>query len=156
MSLAINRRRLSVACRPVVLASLAIVVIACESAEEKRMKTLAGTYVWEYETDPATDPCGCRAHERHAVTLKADGQWTMAHLAEMNGEAQPGAADSGSYRADSTSVTMGATEQGPAQRYTVKGDTLWAGDNGAAARTKEITSLDMPGGNSPGFLVRQH
>jgi hypothetical protein len=128
---------------------------ACQSDETKRMQSIAGSYAWDYESEPAPGHQEPFLHERFTLILRPDGRWTSAHLAEINGEAQPQSLDSGSYRVQGVTLTTGATELGPAQQYTISGDTLWIRTAAQAARAKAITGLDMSKGNSPGFLIRQ-
>ena len=144
-------RRASVA-----LIGLVSFVAACESAESKRMKAMAGNYVWEYETDPATDPSHVRVHERHTLTLSPDGSWSTNHLAELNGEASPVQRDGGTYRVQGVTLSLSPTESQPAMQYTISGDTLWIRAAAAMALGKAVTSIDMPPGeHDTSFLVRQ-
>lgn len=155
MSLMPFRSLSQIARSSLAVAGLVLLAGACQSAESKRMKEIAGTYVREYETDPATDPSGMRVHERHALTLRPDGTWTRTHLAEVNGEVTPVPDETGSYRVDGVMVAIGATENGPAQQYTISGDTLFPRTSLAEAQTKAVTSMDMPTGPGPSFLLRQ-
>jgi hypothetical protein len=140
-----------------VLIGLVFFVAACESAESKRMKALAGDYVSEYETDPATDPGHMHVHERHTLTLRPDGTWSTTHLAEVDGRATPVQPDQGTYRIQGTTLSTRETEQSPAGHYTISGDTLWIIASDKVALTKAVTGIDMSGGNNEqGFLVRQH
>ena len=138
------------------LIGLVLLVAACESAESKRMEAIAGDYVSEYETDPATDPGHMHVHERHTLTLRPDGSWSTKHLAEVNGEATPVQPDAGTYRVQGVTLALSPTEQMPAMHYTISGDTLWIISSDKVALTKAVTGVDLGGDNKQGFLVRQH
>ena len=137
------------------LIGLVLLVAACESAESKRMKAIAGDYVSEYETDPATDPGHMHVHERHTLTLHPDGSWSTKHLAEVNGEATPVQPDAGTYRVQGVTLSLSPTEQMPAMHYTISGDTLWIRAAAALAQGKAVTGIDVPEGSGESFLVRQ-
>ena len=148
-----NVRRLAVA-----FVGLLTLVAACESAESKQMKTLAGTYVWEYETDPATDPGHMWLHEKATMTLRADGTWALHHIAEIQGKSDNlPQNENGSYRVQGVTLVLGATENAPARKYTISGDTLWIKSNAeAAALAKAVTGVDPVQSNTdaPDYFVR--
>ncbi|HET7457410.1 MAG TPA: hypothetical protein VFJ74_07130 [Gemmatimonadaceae bacterium] len=133
--------------------------LACgPSEEEKRVRAVAGTYVHEYETDPATDPAGARIHERQTLTLRPDRTWTMARFAEVNGSTMVDASTSGRFGLDGASLIARSAPQGDDGesfdlRYTVSGDTLWTRSAHDVAVTKAVTGIDMKAEET--FLVRQ-
>ena len=132
--------------------ALAAPLAACGGEEAKRVKTLAGTYAYESETDPRTDPSGMHVHQRKAVTLRRDGHWVMTYNVTMNGDPMPGAVDSGTFRVQGVTLALNSEEEG-VQQYTVKGDTLWAQVARQLALTKQITGMDIKVEDS--FLVRE-
>ena len=149
-----SRRRGTI--RRTSVALVGLVSVACgKSAEAKRMEAIAGSYVWEYETDTATDPGHMHLHERHTLTLRPDGRWTATHLAEVDGQPQPVPADSGTYHVQGATLTTSPTEERPAMEYTISGDTLWIRAAAALAQGKAVTGVDMPQGSGESFLVRQ-
>lgn len=146
------RRGVTLAALPLLL--LVALAAACgPSEQEKRLRALAGTYVHEYETDPATDPGGLRVHERQALTLKADGTWSMTRLVEINDQPQGGGGpESGRFGVSGATLNVHSENTGMTQ-YTVSGDTLWMRGARAAALTKAVTGIDMKTEES--FLVRE-
>jgi hypothetical protein len=121
--------RATLASAPILL----LLVVACgPSEQEKRLRALAGTYAYEYETDPATDPGHMRIHERQALTLKADNTWRLVHTVELNGAPAGGGADSGRFGVSGSTLNVTSEANGLVQ-YTVSGDTLWARNGRMAA-----------------------
>src|SRR3981081_4631837 len=118
MTCTYSRSRGTIRRMSVVLIGLVSLVGACKSAEAKRREAIAGNYIWEYETDPATDPGHMHLHERHTLTLRPDGRWSATHLAEVDGQAQSVPPDSGTYHVQGATLTTSATEEQLAMEYT--------------------------------------
>ena len=150
-----SRRRRTIRRTSVALVGLMSLACAGKSAETKRMEAIAGTYVWDHETDPATDPGHMHLHEQHTLTLRPDGRWTATHLAEVDGQSQPVPPDSGTYHVQGATLTTSPTEEQPAMEYTISGDTLWIRAAAALAQGEAVTGVDIPQGSGESFLVRQ-
>jgi hypothetical protein len=138
-----------------VFVALLSLAAACESAESKQMKALAGTWVWEYETDPVTDPGHMWLHEKRELTLRPDGSWSSTQLAEIGGNKESSSSDSGHYRVNGVTLVTRATENYPAQSFTVSGDTLWIRAAAAIAETKAVTGVDFAKSDTPDYYVRK-
>ena len=140
--------------RRIALASLPLLALAAcgPSEQEKRLRALAGTYVHDTEFRSPADAGGMRVHERQALTLKADGTWTMVRTVEVNGQPQGGGTDSGRFGVSGSTLNVHSEESGMLQ-YTASGDTLWARNARMVAMTKAVTGMSVNAEDS--FLVRE-
>jgi hypothetical protein len=139
----------------VTLAALPLILLLAgcgPSEQEKRLKALAGTYVHDTEFRSPADAGGMRVHERQALTLKADGTWTMVRTVEVNGQPQGGGTDSGRFGVSGSTLNVHSEESGMLQ-YTASGDTLWARNARMVAMTKAVTGMSVNAEDS--FLVRE-
>lgn len=129
-------------------------VTACESAESKRMKTLAGDYVTEFTSDttPGQAPF---MQGTTTLTLRPDGKYVYKQFDRMNGQTDHLFVDSGAYRINGTTLATSPTEAMPLQRYTISGDSLWAIVSGQIALTEKVTGVKMGDGGPQVPLVRR-
>jgi hypothetical protein len=127
---------------------------ACESAESKRMKALAGDYVYEYASDtiPGREPV---MKGSNILTLRPDGKYIYKQISQMVDQPEQVFVDSGAYRINGTTLATSPTEAMPLQRYTISGDSLWAIVSGQIALTKAVTGIDVGGGGNQVPLVRR-
>jgi len=137
------------------LVVLAMSVSACESAESKQMKALAGSYISDYESEIPPGQTEPWITSRNTMVFRPDGRWTLSRVRVVSGDTTIDAPDSGSYRILGTTLAMGATEQGPAAQLTISGDTLWSLDTGERARAEAVTGLRFAPPKEQGFYVRQ-
>jgi hypothetical protein len=138
------------------LIGLVSFVAACESAESKRMKAIAGDYVSIYASEISPGQQEPWIKERRTLSLHADGTWTMRDTVEVNGKQDQAVSDGGTYRIQGTTLSTRETEQSPSGHYTISGDTLWIIASDKVALTKAVTGVDLGGDNKQGFLVRRH
>jgi hypothetical protein len=134
-----------------VLMLVQLAVAACGGGEKRaRVEALAGTYV--HEEDKQAGEGGQIIHERVALTLRPDYQWTMLRAATVDGEPVISSPSSGTYSLTGDTLVTNSAESG-IFRYRVRGDTLWMDGTAAAALTQAVTSIDL--GGDGGFLVRE-
>jgi hypothetical protein len=131
-----------------------VMLAACESAESKRMKTLAGDYVYEYASDtiPGQEPM---AKGSNILTLRPDGKYLYKQVSQMGAEPEHVFVDSGAYRINGTTLVTGRTEEMPSQQYTISGDTLWANTSRQIAQTEAVTGIKFNTDNEQPKMVRR-
>jgi hypothetical protein len=129
------------------LAALALVLLpACESAESKQMKQLAGTYALT-----SSDRAAARLLAGSTLTLEPDGTWHSLSAADpiFRRAAIP---DSGSYRANGATIAVRSPVDG-LKTYEIRGDTLVWQNEKLLAQTEMVTGIKMVG-QIPTFYVR--
>ncbi len=134
------------AARPL-LAALALALLsACESAESKQMKQLAGTYALT-----SHDRSVARYLAGSTLTLEADGSWHSLSAVDpvFRKAAVP---DSGNYRANGATIAVRSKTDGT-RTYAVRGDTLVWQNEELMAQTEAITGIKLVG-QIPTFYVR--
>lgn len=131
-----------------------VVLSACESAESKRMKALAGDYVYEYASDtiPGQEPV---AKGSNILTLRPDGKYLYKQVSQMGSDPEHVFVDSGAYRISGTTLVTGRTEEMPSQQYTISGDTLWANTSRQIAQTEAVTGMKFNTDNQQPRMVRR-
>ncbi len=123
------------------LAFVPLVAAGCATEVEKRMESIAGTYVHEQHIDPATHPSRVKLDMRNAIVLRADGRWEQTTTVDFNDKRQASSADSGTYRVKGVQIALiSEVERGVPYKYTVSNDTLYGAN---AALAKAVTGMDI-------------
>lgn len=137
------------------LIAIVLLAVACESAESKRMKAMAGDYISDYESEIPPGHVTPWITSRSTLTLRPDGRWKFNRVTVINDDSTVENPDSGSYRVDGTTLATSASEQSRGGRYTISGDTLWSLDNGQRAMAEAVTGVKVAPPEEQTFFVRQ-
>lgn len=127
---------------------------ACESAESKQMKAIAGDYVTLYESEIPPGQQQPFVSQRNTLTLRPDGRWVEKIERRILDEEKT-ITDSGAYRVQGTMLALGATEQEPSVRMTISGDTLWSNGSSSIKAAEAVTGVKVNDSGEQGFMVRQ-
>lgn len=147
-----RRRRTAAPARLALAAFLPLLAAACESEEAKRVKQVAGEYVFDFEFDSATKASVASSIGERTYTFRPDMHWTARAVDPRSGEVT--IIDSGTYRVKGAMLTTGATEQSPVAQYTISGDTLWLRQARMIAQAEAVTGVKATG-TVQTFLVRR-
>ena len=128
-----------------ILAALPLVLGACQSTEEKRMKAIAGTYAMAFR-----EPLQRGMQWSDTLVLRADGKWVRGGFVKSGKFRHSFGPDSGAYAVDGVKVKVVVRDpEGTVVRnYTISGDTLYSAD---AAMMQQITGIDV----GEQFMVRR-
>lgn len=116
---------------------------ACENAEEKKMKKLAGTYAFSSDTTEGV----LHITEREELKLGADGRWTsdlVGHIGDEVIGGTDGSKDSGTYRIVDGMLSLRSLAHpgGLSKRYTISGDTLYTADAGIRETVTSVAARE--------------
>ena len=156
--MSVTPRDSSTVVRRASIIALAVVpfLAACGRAEAKRIRKLAGDYVYLDESEIPPGQQQPWIIQENTLTLRVDGRWKFARVLRVSGKLDPHSrVDSGTFRLAGTTLVLSATANEPITRYTISGDTLWLLSADRARLAERVTGVKMDGGGDQAFLARR-